>query len=279
MRHEDALFLEELKVRCIIGIFPRERKRKQTVLLSLKLPCDARKAARSDDVRDAVDYKRISKRLLDFVGASRFRLVESLAEAVAALLLEEFRLAWAAVSVSKPGAVRHSRDVGVRVIRYAKTGEPVYVSIGSNVGKERMVEAALAALRERFGRARFSSVYESPAVGGPPQPPFWNAVAEIRTPLSPAALRQVLKAVETKLGRKRTRNKYAPRPIDLDIVFYGSRVESGLKIPHPDAAKAPYILLPLAELNPGFVHPVLNKTVLELLGAQLTSKGRFRKVS
>ena len=283
MSNPDTIYIKELEVECIIGIFRWERTHKQKVLISLELPCDARKAAASDRVEDTVDYKRISKRVLAFVSASRFKLIESLAEAVTQLLLKEFKLGWAGVSVSKPGAIRFSKDVGVRITRSLPAAarladaDRAYLSIGSNIDKDRMMKAAFNALSDAFGNARLSSVYESAAVG-PAQPPFWNAVAEIRTDLSPSALNAALKKIETRLGRKRTADKYAPRLVDLDVVFYGSRIEPSFKLPHPDSAKAPYILLPMAELNPNFVHPTLKKTIAELIGSQLVSKGNFRRV-
>jgi dihydroneopterin aldolase len=114
---EDRIFLRGLTTECIIGFIDWERRVPQTVVIDLELPCDCAHAARSDSVADTVDYKSVAKRVLAWVGASQFQLVESLAHGLAMLLLAEFPLEWVRVSINKPGAIRHSRDVGVCVER------------------------------------------------------------------------------------------------------------------------------------------------------------------
>jgi len=114
---EDRIFLRGLTTECIIGFVDWERRAPQTVVIDLELPCDCERAARIDAVADTVDYKRVAKRVLGWVQTSRFQLVESLAQGVALLLLAEFPLEWVRVSVNKPGAIRHSSDVGVCIER------------------------------------------------------------------------------------------------------------------------------------------------------------------
>ena len=109
----DKIFIHALKTEAIVGIFDWERQVKQTVLMDLELSADIRKAALSDSIDDTVNYKRVAKRVLAFVAASQFHLVETLAEHLAMLMLEEFGVAWVGISLSKPGAIRNSRDVGV----------------------------------------------------------------------------------------------------------------------------------------------------------------------
>ena len=114
---KDKIFLHGLEARCLIGIFKWERKIKQKVLVDLEFPTDARKAARSDQIRNATDYKRIAKRTLDFVSKSKFYLIETLAEKLASCLLKEFRLKAIRISISKPGAIRGAKNVGVEIFR------------------------------------------------------------------------------------------------------------------------------------------------------------------
>jgi dihydroneopterin aldolase len=109
----DKIFIHALKTEAIVGIFDWERQVKQTVLMDLELSADIRKAALSDSIDDTLNYKRVAKRVLAFVAASQFHLVETLAEHLAMLMLEEFGVAWVGISLSKPGAIRNSRDVGV----------------------------------------------------------------------------------------------------------------------------------------------------------------------
>lgn len=113
----DRIFLRGLKVECIIGFIEWERRVPQTVVIDLELPVDCAHAARSDDVADTLDYKKVAKRIIAFVAESQFKLVETLAERIAGLILGEFAVPWVRVSVNKPGAIRGSRDVGVAIER------------------------------------------------------------------------------------------------------------------------------------------------------------------
>ena len=113
----DKIFIHALKTEAIIGIFDWERQVKQTVIIDIEISADIRKAALSDSIGDTLNYKKVAKRVLAFVEASQFHLVETLAEHVAMLLLEDFGIAWVRISLSKPGAIRSSRDVGVLLER------------------------------------------------------------------------------------------------------------------------------------------------------------------
>lgn len=113
----DRIFLRGLSARCIIGFIDWERRTPQTLLVDLELPCDCTRAARHDRVEDTVDYKRVAKRVLAWLPATQYQLVETLAHQLALLLLAEFSLEWVRVSVNKPGAIRDSRDVGVSIER------------------------------------------------------------------------------------------------------------------------------------------------------------------
>ena len=113
----DRIFLRGLTTECIIGFIDWERRVRQTVVVDLELPVDCRLAAVSDEVADTVDYKRVAKRVLAYIEASEFKLVETLAHRLALLLLEEFGVEWVRVSLNKPGAIRDSRDVGVVIER------------------------------------------------------------------------------------------------------------------------------------------------------------------
>ncbi len=113
----DRVFLRGLAVECIIGFIDWERRVRQTVVIDIEVPVDCAHAAATDDVASTVDYKKIAKRLLQFVGDSQFHLVETLAQKTAMVLLAEFDIAWVRLSINKPGAIRGSRDVGVSIER------------------------------------------------------------------------------------------------------------------------------------------------------------------
>jgi dihydroneopterin aldolase len=113
----DKIFLHALKTETIVGIFEWERQVKQTVVMDIEFSADIRKAATSDSIDDTLNYKGVAKRVLTFVEESSFHLVETLAEHVAMLILEEFGVSWVSIVLSKPGAIRNSRDVGVMLER------------------------------------------------------------------------------------------------------------------------------------------------------------------
>ena len=113
----DTIFLHDLKIDTVIGIWDWERRIRQTVVIDLDMATDIRKAAESDGVDDTLNYKDVAKRLQEFVGESEFQLVEAMAERIAAVVRDEFNVPWVRVRVAKPGAIRGAGDVGVMIER------------------------------------------------------------------------------------------------------------------------------------------------------------------
>ena len=116
----DKIFLSALTVECIVGIWEWERRVKQTVIIDLEMATDIRRAAASDRIDDTIDYKKVAKRLLAFVGESQFNLVETLAEQIARVVVTEFGVSWVKVRLNKQGAIRGARDVGIEIERRAE---------------------------------------------------------------------------------------------------------------------------------------------------------------
>jgi 2-amino-4-hydroxy-6-hydroxymethyldihydropteridine diphosphokinase len=156
-----------------------------------------------------------------------------------------------------PGQLEATIPVGMRA----------FLGLGGNLGDPPAQFAAALELLTNAGvtTLRGSSLYSSPPLG-PPQPDYVNAVVEIETKLDTPNLLQTILAVEGLLGRKRDR-RWGPRSLDIDILLYEALVFSqpGLTIPHPGLAERAFVLVPLAELEPGARHPVLNLTMAELL--------------
>ncbi len=113
----DTIFIDDLLVRCVIGVQEWERKDRQDVLVNIELEIDSRDAGRSDEFGDAVDYRALAKRVVEESETSAYHLVEALAERVAAICLEDIRVERARVRVEKPGALRFARSVGVEIER------------------------------------------------------------------------------------------------------------------------------------------------------------------
>lgn len=113
----DRIEIHDLLLRCIVGINPEERVKKQDVIINLTLYGDMRQAGRSDDIVDAINYKSLTKRVIDHVEESSYFLVEKLAHSIAEIAIREFGVQRAVVSVEKPGALRFARSVGVVIER------------------------------------------------------------------------------------------------------------------------------------------------------------------
>ena len=113
----DIVFIQDLQVETVIGIYDWERKIKQTISLDIEMATDISKAAKSDDIEDTLSYKTVAKRLIEFIEQSEFELVETLAEKICRIVLDEFSVPWVKLTLHKPGAVSGSRSVGVMIER------------------------------------------------------------------------------------------------------------------------------------------------------------------
>jgi 2-amino-4-hydroxy-6-hydroxymethyldihydropteridine diphosphokinase len=145
----------------------------------------------------------------------------------------------------------------------------VFVGVGSNLGdREFLIRKAIEAMRDlpRTLVVRVSSLYDTDPVGEVDQPAFLNASVWLETTLEPRELLWQLLLIEKRMGRVRSQ-RWGPRPIDLDLLFYGEETvdEPDLKIPHPEAHRRAFVLLPLLELDPDFVHPTTGESIRKLI--------------
>jgi len=143
----------------------------------------------------------------------------------------------------------------------------VYLSLGSNMGNRKAnLHQAIVLLEKEVGQmVKSSHLYETAPWGNADQDPFLNQAIMMNTTLEPRDLLTAIGRVERAMGRER-KEKWGPRIIDVDILFYGKRVvrDKGLEIPHPDLHKRGFVLIPMMEIAPNFEHPILKKQIDEL---------------
>ncbi|MEM6639325.1 MAG: dihydroneopterin aldolase [Pseudomonadota bacterium] len=247
----DRIFLRDLRVDTIIGIFDWERTTRQTVCIDLVMPGDIRRAASRDHIDDTLNYKAVAEGVVALVSDASFQLVETMAERIAELCMGEFAMPWIEVSVNKPGAVEGAKDVGVHIRRGALDSEgpqSVYVGLSSNSDPGPRLAGALAALAARFAGVSRSTIYENPDVTGG-GPPYWNMVAGFRTSASPEEVRAALRDIaETAAGGA------GKRSLGLRLLLHGDTV--GPALPHTDLERYAFLLRPLAELIGHCGHPI-----------------------
>lgn len=268
----DIIEICNLRLRALIGFSAHELQTPQDVVINLRIGSEHRLASESDDPADALNYKIISKAVIALVEGSQFALVEKLAEEIACRITVGHAAPWVEVSVHKPGALRRSDSVGVRIERhpadYARNA--AYISIGSNIAAEQNLVAAVARLRRYTTVLALSPVYRSEPQGYTEQAPFLNMAAKIHTLRSPSDFKHaVIDRIEAELKRARDpSNKNAPRTIDLDIALwndamflYGAKL---WRIPDPDIVRFAHVALPLADLAPDYRHPAAGATLRDI---------------
>lgn len=113
----DRIFIRDLALRCIIGIYPEERREKQDIVINIEMHCDLRQAGKSDELSDTVDYKAIKKAVLKLVEGSSFKLIEALAEKIAGIAFSDDKVRQVVVTIDKPGALRFAKSSAVEIVR------------------------------------------------------------------------------------------------------------------------------------------------------------------
>ena len=268
----DIIEINNLRLRTVIGFSAHELESPQDLVINLRIGTTEALAGESDDPKDAFNYKPLSKAIIQQVEGGRFALVEKLAEEIACLATVHFAAPYAEVSVHKPGALRRSDSVGIRIERrpedYARN--VVYVSLGSNIAPEENVVSAVSLLRRYTTVLAFSPLYRTAPQGYHEQEPFLNLAVKLHTRRSPAQFKcEVIDRIEKELQRVRDPlNKNAPRTIDLDISLWNDEViaygNKPWKIPDGDITRFAHVAIPLAALAPDLLHPTEGKTLREI---------------
>lgn len=263
----DIIHIRRLEIFANHGVIPEENTLGQKFIISADLYKDLRRAGKTDDVNETVHYGQAAVLIKQISEKSVFKLIEKLAEEIADALLKKFPVEKVKVTIEKPWApVRLPLEtVAVEIERQWHTA---YLSIGSNMGdKEQYLKNAI----EKLGSTddcrvtAISKFIETEPYGGVEQDTFLNGCLEIRTLMTPEELLKRVNTIEAEEGRVRTIH-WGPRTLDIDILLYDNETiyTDDLKIPHIDMHNRMFVLVPLSEIAPYAIHPVLGKSVMRM---------------
>lgn len=265
----DEIHIEELEVFANHGVFPEETRLGQKFLISLILYTDSRNAGKTDCLEKSVDYGEVSKFVTEYTKSHPCRLIEAAAEHLAEELLLRYELLkGVTLELKKPWAPvgLPLKTVSVKISRFWHTA---YLGLGSNLGdKKGYLDNAVKALDEAKGChvERVSSYQVTEPYGGVEQDDFLNACLILKTLLTPEELLEKLHEIEQSAHRERIVH-WGPRTLDLDILMYDDVVmeTDELVIPHVEMHLRSFVLNPLREIAPNKRHPVIGKTVSQLV--------------
>lgn len=264
----DQIRIDNLKVFAHHGVYPEESAQGQNFYVSAVLYVDTRPAGLSDELMESVDYGSVSMYIDKFMKKNTYKLLEAVAENLVRKLLLKYPLVQkVSLCVSKPQAPipLPFENVSVTVERGWHTA---YIAFGSNMGdKEAYIEQGLNMLENENDLyvLRTSEIIETKPYGGVATEGFLNGVVKVKTLLTPYELLRVCQKIEKSAGRERSVH-WGDRTLDLDILFYDDFVldDEYLTVPHIDVKNRDFVLIPMAEIAPGFVHPVYHLTMKDM---------------
>lgn len=273
----DKIYINNLEFIGFHGVFPEEKKLGQKFLVSLELIVDTREAGKTGDLIKSVHYGLVAQDVERVFLEKSIDLIETCAENIAEMVLKKYELVKEIkVTVKKPWAPlqMHFENVAVEISR---KWHKVYLSLGSNMGDKR--ENLLEAIKrvgelENTEVVKSSTILETEPFGYIEQDNFLNACLEVKTLLTPQEFLSSILKIELDMGRVRE-IKWGPRVIDIDILFYDAEIiqEDNLAVPHPWICEREFVLEPLSEIAPNYVHPLERKTIM-MLARKLKESGK-----
>lgn len=265
----DKLFIKDLEVFAYHGVFPEEKSLGQKFLISVTLTLDMREAAITGDLSKSVHYGELAHALEKEFQKESYDLIETAGEKLTTYVLDNYPMvSKVKIMIKKPWApiLRSMDTVAIEITR---EWHRAFIGFGTNMGnKLQNIETALASLKTLDGLIILnqSTIIETEPWGYEDQDVFLNGVLEIKTFLPPRELMTRLLAIEEELKRERT-IPWGPRTLDLDILFYDDLISDDPQVilPHPRAHERGFVMKPMTEIAPYFIHPVFRKSMSELL--------------
>ena len=267
----DEIRIRGLRVFAHHGVFPEETRLGQTFVVNATLYTSTRRGGLADCLEDTISYADICLFLTEYLQKNTWKLLEAAVEHTCRALLLRFPLLRKVeLELEKPSAPIPLPFDSVSVC-IARGWHRSFVALGSNMGdRQGYLDGAVQAIKEDpcIRIKKVSTYYVTAPYGGVEQEDFLNAAMELETLYTPEELLDVLHTVEQAAKRERLVH-WGPRTLDLDILFYDDLVQddSVLTLPHPDMQNRDFVLKPMAELAPHFVHPVFHQTMQQLLDA------------
>ena len=265
----DKIKIKDLEVFANHGVFPEETVLGQKFLVSCAIHLNTRKAGITDLLDESVNYGTICHLIKDEMEKNTFKLIESVAEHLAETVLEsDPRIQQVDLEIKKPWAPI-ALPLDTASVEISRKWHEVYVAVGSNMGdKKRYIESALDGLAHTKGcrLLKVSKLIATEPYGRVEQDEFLNGAVKLETLLTPHELMDRLHELEKEAGRER-KIHWGPRTLDLDLLFYEDFIsdEADLMVPHPDMQNREFVLRPLDQLCPYYQHPLLHKTVRQML--------------
>lgn len=261
----DKIYINNLEFIGFHGVFPEEKRLGQKFLVSLELTVDTREAGKTGDLTKSVHYGLVAQDVEKIFLERSVDLIETCAENIAEMVLKKYELVKEVkVIVKKPWAPlqMHFENVAVEISR---KWHRIYLSLGSNMGDKR--KNLLEAIKridslENTEVVKTSTILETEPFGYKEQDNFLNACLEVKTLMTAQEFLDTILKIELDMGRVRE-IKWGPRIIDIDILFYDKEIieEDNLAVPHPWICEREFVLEPLAEIAPNYIHPLEKKTI------------------
>lgn len=264
----DKIHIKDLEIIGFHGAIPEEKVLGQKFVLSFELDVDLRQAGKNDDLTKTVHYGELAQKVEEEFSKTSYDLIEKAAEEICEFVLLNYPLVKKVkLLLKKPWAPtrKHVEYVAVEIER---KWNKVYIAAGSNLGdKEETLKEAIDKIDKRKDCVvtKVSNFYTTDPVGYEDQDQFVNCVFEINTLQTPSELMDTLLEVEKDFKRERI-IRWGPRTLDLDIIFYNDIIsyDEHILIPHPRAHERQFVMKPMCDINPYYVHPIYRKRVMDI---------------